>query len=100
MQLQEQLQEKEKHLQQAEQLVQEEQGQQQEEPQQKNVLDPEHLQQEEVQVQEVRHRAGGISGLGREVHRRHAKLADRVVVRPRQAADIEGRLVTEHELIR
>ena len=40
--------------------------QEQEEQLQENVLDlEEHLQQEEVQVQGVRHRRGGISGLGR-----------------------------------
>ena len=67
---------------------------------------------EEVQVQEEplqqevqahnaqRPRTGGVSEPGREVHRRHALVTDKVVVRPRPAADIEGRLVTEHELVR
>lgn len=45
-------------------------------------------------------RAKGVSGPGREVHRRHAQVTGNVVVRPRQSADIEGRLVTEHELVR
>ena len=64
MQLQEQLQAQEEHLQQAELLVQEGPVQEQEEQLQENVLDlEEHLQQEELQVQEDRHRTGGICGV-------------------------------------
>ena len=34
------------------------------------------------------------------MHRRHAPATNRAAVRPRPATDIEGRLVTEHELVR
>ena len=54
---------------------------------------------QEAQVQGVRHRTGGTSGPGREVHR-CPRVTNRVAVRPRTAADIPGRLVTEHELVR
>ena len=93
--------------------MQEEQLQQHEVQLQEEVqAHEEHVQQEEVQVQEEplqqevqahnaqRPRTGGVSEPGREVHRRHALVTDKVVVRPRPAADIEGRLVTEHELVR
>ena len=57
------------------------------------------VQVQETQVQGVRHRTEGTSAPGREVHRR-PRVTNKVVVRPRTAADIPGRLVTEHEVIR
>ena len=79
---------------------------QEEVPQQEEEVPPQEEEvppQEDVPLQEEvpqRTRLRGVSEPGREVHRRHAPATIRAVVRPRPAADIEGRLVTEHELVR